>query len=202
LQTRSRAEPFSDPELRSLLALGSERERAVSLLLLDTGLWLSELASLRVGDVRPDGTLHVIGKRAKERIVPMGATARRALNLGRGGASPRIEDNEIWSHPKGGIIVQGARTGDLRTNLLRGMLVAGLMPYVYEAHEVSAHRAIADLDFAIAHPDQLTQQALPIFRMWRKRIGHQGCRLDSNRTSTAPRSIEDSRHQVRVVDQR
>ena len=40
---------------------------------------LSELVSLRVGDVRPDGTLHVLGKGAKERIVPLGTTARRAL---------------------------------------------------------------------------------------------------------------------------
>jgi site-specific recombinase XerC len=72
--------PFSDPELRGLLALGSERERALSLVLLDTGLRLMELTALRVGDVRPDGTLHVMGKGAKERIVPIGATARRALN--------------------------------------------------------------------------------------------------------------------------
>src|SRR5258706_3640878 len=70
--------PFSDPELRSLLALADERERALALVLLDTGLRLSELASLRVGDVRPDGTLHVMGKGAKERIVPIGASARRA----------------------------------------------------------------------------------------------------------------------------
>jgi site-specific recombinase XerC len=49
--------------------------------LLDTGLRLSELASLRVGDVRPDETLHVnvMGKGAKERIVPIGASARPAL---------------------------------------------------------------------------------------------------------------------------
>jgi site-specific recombinase XerD len=71
--------PFSDPELRSLLALADERERALALVLLDTGLRLSELASLRVGDVRSDGTLHVMGKGAKERIVPIGASARRAL---------------------------------------------------------------------------------------------------------------------------
>jgi site-specific recombinase XerD len=50
--------PFSDPELRSLLALADQRERALALVLLDTGLRLSELASLLVGDVRPDGTLH------------------------------------------------------------------------------------------------------------------------------------------------
>ena len=71
--------PFSDAELRSLLALADERERALVLLLFDTGLRLSELVSLRVGDVRPDGTLHVVGKGAKERIVPLGTTARRAL---------------------------------------------------------------------------------------------------------------------------
>lgn len=68
--------PFSDAELRNLLTLADERERALVLLLFDTGLRLSEL---RVGDVRPDGTLHVLGKGAKERIVPVGASARRAL---------------------------------------------------------------------------------------------------------------------------
>jgi site-specific recombinase XerD len=71
--------PFSDAELRGLLALASERERALMLLMLDTGLRLSEVNSLRVGDIRPDGTLHVMGKGAKERIVPMGPTARRAI---------------------------------------------------------------------------------------------------------------------------
>ena len=67
--------PFSDTELRSLLALADERERALVLLLFDTGLRLSELVSLRVGDLRPDATLHVVGKGAKERIVPLGTTA-------------------------------------------------------------------------------------------------------------------------------
>ena len=71
--------PFSDPELRSLLALADDRERALALVLLDTGLRLSELTSLQVGDVRADGTLHVMGKGAKERIVPIGSTARRSL---------------------------------------------------------------------------------------------------------------------------
>jgi integrase/recombinase XerC len=71
--------PFSDAELRSLLALADARERALALVLLDTGLRLSELVSLRVGDVRPDGTLRVMGKGSKERIVPIGASARRSL---------------------------------------------------------------------------------------------------------------------------
>ncbi|MDQ6793586.1 MAG: hypothetical protein M3067_01960, partial [Chloroflexota bacterium] len=54
----------------------------------------------------------------------------------------------------------------------RGMLLARLMPYVYEAHDVIAHRAIIDLDFAIAHPDQLTVPALEIFNRSRERIAH------------------------------
>jgi integrase/recombinase XerD len=84
--------PFSDPELRSLLALADERERALALVLLDTGLRLSELASLTVADVRPDGTLHVMGKGAKERIVSPAATSSTAATssaCSRFSATPR-----------------------------------------------------------------------------------------------------------------
>jgi site-specific recombinase XerD len=83
--------PFSDPELRGLLALADDRERALALVFLDTGLRLSEVASLRIGDVRPDGTLRVMGKGAKERVVPLGGTARRGLVrylASRGGVTP------------------------------------------------------------------------------------------------------------------
>lgn len=47
--------------------------------MLDTGLRLSELAGLRPCDLRPDGSVKVIGKGARERIVPVGAVARQAL---------------------------------------------------------------------------------------------------------------------------
>ena len=50
-----------------------------SCLLLDCGLRVSEAAGLRLGDLRPDGTLKVLGKGAKERIVPVGGTARTAI---------------------------------------------------------------------------------------------------------------------------
>jgi len=71
--------PFTDAELQRLLAIAEPRERALILLLLDTGLRLAEVTGLRVGDLRPDGTMRVMGKGSKERIVPLGATARRAL---------------------------------------------------------------------------------------------------------------------------
>ena len=71
--------PFTDAELQRLLALAEPRERAIVLLLLDTGLRLAEVTPLRVGDLRPDGTVRVMGKGSKEGIVPIGVTARRAI---------------------------------------------------------------------------------------------------------------------------
>ncbi len=83
--------PFTDAELQRLLAIAEPRERAIVLLLLDTGLRLAEVTPLRVGDLRPDGTIRVMGKGSKERIVPLGVTARRAVVryvAGRGAARP------------------------------------------------------------------------------------------------------------------
>jgi site-specific recombinase XerD len=69
--------PFTDAELQRLLALAEPRERALVLLLLDSGLRLAEVAGLHVADLCPDGTIRVLGKGSLERIVPIGATARR-----------------------------------------------------------------------------------------------------------------------------
>jgi len=72
-------EPLSDDSLRRLLDCASARERAIVLLFLDTGLRLSELAGVRPSDLRPDGAVKVMGKGARERIVPVGTAARQAL---------------------------------------------------------------------------------------------------------------------------
>ena len=72
-------EPLSDDALRRLLEGASLRDRAIVLLFFDTGLRLSELAGLRPCDLRPDGSAKVMGKGARERIVPVGAAARQAL---------------------------------------------------------------------------------------------------------------------------
>jgi site-specific recombinase XerD len=86
-------EPVADDAMRSLLAAAGVRDRAILLLLLDTGLRVSEAAALRLGDLRADGTLKVQGKGAKERIVPVGKTARAAIvrYLGQRGAGSADE---------------------------------------------------------------------------------------------------------------
>lgn len=51
---------------------GSEEE--------DEGLRLSELTGLNLSDCQADGTLRVSGKGSKQRILPLGRTAQKALN--------------------------------------------------------------------------------------------------------------------------
>jgi len=71
-------EPLSDDALRRLLDAASVRDRAIGLIMLDTGLRLSEVAGLRRCDLRPDGSVKVLGKGSRERVVPVGNTARQA----------------------------------------------------------------------------------------------------------------------------
>jgi len=56
------------------------RNRAIILLLLDTGLRLTELANIRLQDIDGDsGWIKVTGKFSKERVVRIGQTAQNAL---------------------------------------------------------------------------------------------------------------------------
>lgn len=82
---KDQVKPFSDDQVEALLAAARqtrapERDVAILSLLLDTGMRVSELCGLTVGDFdRTDGELSVLGKGNKWRSVFMGARARRAL---------------------------------------------------------------------------------------------------------------------------
>ncbi|MEK6650685.1 MAG: tyrosine-type recombinase/integrase [Bacteroidota bacterium] len=57
------------------------RDRAVLEVLYGGGIRLQELLALRLGDIdRHDGTIKVLGKGRKERIVPVGRSAMKALD--------------------------------------------------------------------------------------------------------------------------
>ncbi|HEX77618.1 MAG TPA: tyrosine-type recombinase/integrase [Dehalococcoidia bacterium] len=56
------------------------RDYAILMLLLDTGLRCSELRGIELGDINMEGGyLKIMGKGGKERIVPFGASAQKAL---------------------------------------------------------------------------------------------------------------------------
>jgi len=78
--------PFSEEQLRAFLgaidartAVGT-RDFALSVLLADTGLRISEALSLHLQDLNfGEGVARVLGKGRRERVVPLGQTVKRAL---------------------------------------------------------------------------------------------------------------------------
>lgn len=78
--------PFSPADTKSLLALCDGlrfvdiRNRSIILVFLDTGLRLSELAAIQITDMDlMAGTIRVMGKGAKERVVRMGRITQKAV---------------------------------------------------------------------------------------------------------------------------
>ena len=58
----------------------ASRNKAIIIVLLDTGLRVSELSGMMLNDIDRDrGRIRVVGKGAKERVVRIGATAQKAL---------------------------------------------------------------------------------------------------------------------------
>jgi integrase/recombinase XerD len=83
---RKVVETFTPAHIEAMLAACNARSfngirlRAVILTLLDCGLRVSELCGLTLEDVSWDeGTLRVMGKGSKERVVPFGEATRQAL---------------------------------------------------------------------------------------------------------------------------
>ena len=79
-------QPLTEDEIRRLLLAVPRdthegvRSYAIVLLFLDTGIRLSELVNLKISDIDfVVGQFKVLGKGAKERLVPMRLTARRAV---------------------------------------------------------------------------------------------------------------------------
>ena len=77
---------LSDDEIRAILAVftpiysSNARNQTIFMLMIDTGLRISELINLKIEDIHMnEGLLKVIGKGKKECIVPMGSNAERAL---------------------------------------------------------------------------------------------------------------------------
>ena len=89
------------------------RDRAILELLYSSGLRVSELTSLQVGDVGAD-MVRVLGKGGKERVVPVGRAAREAMAEYLEKARPLIAGDQaysaLWVGVRGGPLdVRGVR---------------------------------------------------------------------------------------------
>lgn len=83
--------PYSSDEIKRMLTvcdydyehnakLLGGRNRAIILVLLDTGIRLSELTGIKVSDINSEtGYIRVLGKGRKERVVRIGKTTQKAL---------------------------------------------------------------------------------------------------------------------------
>ncbi len=146
---------LSEPEVTALLAapLGDDpvarRDRAMLEVLYGTGLRVSELVGLSLGDIDLDASLvRAFGKGSKERIVPIGGHATRALVawLGPGGR-PELEparwrrrgDAEaVFLGARGGRLTRQGAWDVLRRHGERAGLAGRLSPHVLR-HSCATH---------------------------------------------------------------
>lgn len=110
------------------------RDRAVVELLYATGIRVSELCGLDLGDVDPARrTVRVLGKGAKERVVPYGVPAQRALDDWLGSGRPAL------AGPRSGTaLLLGARGGRLDPRTARAV-VHRLVSHVDGAADIGPH---------------------------------------------------------------
>lgn len=81
------------------------RDTAILELLYSSGLRVSELSNLSIGDVdRAAGMVRVLGKGSKERIVPVGATALAALERYLAERGPTDDESPLFLGSRGGRI--------------------------------------------------------------------------------------------------
>ncbi len=116
--------PFTDDEITRLLgAANAPMERAIILLLLDTGLRASELCSLRLDDIDfGQGHLAVNGKGGKVRTVALNEVPARALQVYLRSCAQR--DERVWPEPW-----DRRRLGEMLDRVARRAKVARVFPH-------------------------------------------------------------------------
>jgi len=121
--------PFTPSEIERLLdAAGQPFEQAILLLLLDTGLRSSELATLRMDDIDlKDSTIHVLGKGGKIRFLALNPMPKVALLSYMGGRA--ADDGLLWPADW-----NGKRLAYMLDRIARRAKVSGVHPHRFRHH--------------------------------------------------------------------
>ena len=134
----------------------ARRDRAMLEVLYGTGVRVSELVGLSIGDLDLDASLlRAFGKGSKERIVPVGAHATRALVawLGEGGRSALVPDRwrrrgdaeALFLGARGGRLTRQGAWDVLRRHAARVGLGGLVSPHVLR-HSCATHMLDHDAD--------------------------------------------------------
>ena len=121
-----------------------QRDRAILEVLYAGGLRISELVGLDLGDVDLyDGLVHVMGKGSKERVVPLGRSAREAvgdyLTTGRPElAGARTRESALFLNARGGRLTRQGAWLIVRAAGDRAGLQGRLFPHVLR-HSCATH---------------------------------------------------------------
>lgn len=137
----------------------SLRDRAVLELLYSSGVRISELAALRTGDLGDSDFLRIRGKGDKERMVPVGRPARRALLRWLAEGRPRLAGSGA-----GDALWVGVRGGPLDTRGLRRVVRAraGTFPHAlrhsFATHLLEGGADLRTVQELLGHVDLATTQ--------------------------------------------
>jgi integrase/recombinase XerD len=120
-----------------------QRDRAILEMLYAGGLRISELVGLDLGDVDLyDGLVRVLGKGSKERVVPLGRSAREAvgdyLTAGRSELSGRTPTSALFLNARGGRLTRQGAWLIVRAAGDRAGLQGRLYPHVLR-HSCATH---------------------------------------------------------------
>jgi integrase/recombinase XerD len=172
-QSRRLPHVLSREEVATLLAqpTGTEpaalRDRALLEVMYACGLRASEAIGLAVGDVDlEDGILRARGKGAKERLVPIGSAAARALEayLSRGRlrlAGDRLESRLFLNHRGSGLTRQGLYKIVQRhaaTAGLAGRMSPHTLRHTFATHLLAGGCDLRSLQEMLGHADIATTQ--------------------------------------------
>jgi integrase/recombinase XerC len=135
------------------------RDRAILEILYATGLRVSELASLTLGDLKRPDALTVTGKGGRTRTVPVGAPARRAvadwLERGRPQLVGRDSASAVWLGVKGRPL--GAR-GIRRVVGVRLQTFPHALRHAFATHLLEGGADLRAVQEMLGHTDLATTQ--------------------------------------------
>jgi integrase/recombinase XerD len=160
-------------EVERLLALPDRttpaglRDAAMLELLYATGLRVSELVGLRIGDLQLDaGFLRCRGKGGRERVVPFGgeaeATLRDWLAAGRASLAGGAAGDRLFVNARGGALTRQGFWKILRGHALRAGLAGELSPHglrhAFATHLLENGADLRSLQIMLGHADISTTQ--------------------------------------------